>query len=192
MTMGRLQEFDEAVVIEQAQQLFWRKGYNATSMADLLEATGLHKGSLYRAFESKEKLFLLALNHYAAGAREAFIQDQDPVEYLRNFYRTMIRECVKDSKGCFIMNSCVELGVSGDLAGKVARSIFAEVQKNLGAALARAREEGALPADSDLKALTARFTGAAFSIREMSKFQKDGTAFKAVANGVLEEIGARI
>lgn len=190
--MGRVQVFDEEAVIGQAQEVFWRKGYNSTSMADLLEATGLHKGSLYRTFQSKENLFLLALDRYAARSRDAFIREEDPVEYLRRFFQTMIRECVKDSRGCFIFNSCVELGVSGDLAGKVARSIFREVEKNLELALTRARQQKSILANGDLKALTARFTGATFSIREMSKFQKDTAGFKAVANGVLREIGTSI
>ena len=54
--MARPREFDEDYVLDQALHVFWDKGYDSTSLADLQEATGLTKSSLYKAFESKEGL----------------------------------------------------------------------------------------------------------------------------------------
>ena len=190
--MGRTQTFDEDQVIDQVQALFWRKGFSATSLADLQEATGLHKGSLYRTFKSKEHLFLLALDRYAEGMRAAFIDDEDPVVYLRNFFKDMIKECSRDDRGCFVMNCCVELGDSQELTGQVARKLFDEVNRNLNVALKQARKVGALPPHADVNALTARFAGAAFAIREMSKFERNPARFRAIANGVLSEVGAQV
>jgi TetR/AcrR family transcriptional repressor of nem operon len=62
--MGRPREFDIDQVTDQAMQAFWRGGYGGTSLSDLMAATGLEKGSLYKAFGSKEKLFLAALDRY--------------------------------------------------------------------------------------------------------------------------------
>ena len=59
--MARPRTFDEAVVIAQASETFGRLGFNATSVDDLLGATGLQRGSLYKAFGSKRNLFELVL-----------------------------------------------------------------------------------------------------------------------------------
>ena len=62
--MARPREFDEDHVLEQALHVFWEKGYDASSLADLQAATGLTKSSLYKAFESKEGLFRRVLDRY--------------------------------------------------------------------------------------------------------------------------------
>ncbi|MFP3646047.1 TetR/AcrR family transcriptional regulator [Paraburkholderia sp. SIMBA_054] len=62
--MARPREFDENHVLQKALYLFWDKGYEATSLSDLLEATGLTKSSLYKAFESKEGLFRRVVDVY--------------------------------------------------------------------------------------------------------------------------------
>lgn len=62
--VGRPRQFDENQVLDQAMTVFWTNGYEATSMADLMNATGLHKGSLYQAFGNKHQLFVTALNRY--------------------------------------------------------------------------------------------------------------------------------
>ncbi|KWR82109.1 TetR family transcriptional regulator [Cupriavidus sp. IDO] len=62
--MARPREFDEDVVLEQALHVFWEKGYDVASLADLMKATGLTKSSLYKAFESKEGLFRRVLERY--------------------------------------------------------------------------------------------------------------------------------
>lgn len=190
--MGREQTFDEDTVIKKAQEVFWKKGYKETSLDDLMKVTGLHKGSLYRSFKSKKNLFLLALNQYAFQSRVMFIKNEEPVSYLKHFFTKMIDECVKDSKGCFIMNSCVELGGNKDLLAKVSKSLFEEIKKNFETALTMAKDKGSTEKNADINELTARFLGATFSIRELSKFQKNRTSFEAIANGVLKEVGERI
>jgi AcrR family transcriptional regulator len=62
--MARPREFDEDYVLEKALHVFWDKGYEAASLADLQEATGLTKSSLYKAFESKDGLFRRVLERY--------------------------------------------------------------------------------------------------------------------------------
>lgn len=66
--MGRPREFDIERALERAMRLFWRQGYDGTSLADLARELGLTRPSLYAAFESKEALFLKALDLYEARA----------------------------------------------------------------------------------------------------------------------------
>ncbi len=62
--MARPRQFDEEKVIESLMNVFWEKGYQATSMQDLVAASGLLKGSLYGAFGDKHAMYLAALKHY--------------------------------------------------------------------------------------------------------------------------------
>ncbi|WP_264040752.1 helix-turn-helix domain-containing protein [Mycolicibacterium hodleri] len=73
--VGRLRRFDEASAVDAAAAVFRRRGYTAASVDDLVEATGVHRGSLYNAFGSKHGLFLRALDAAAA-------PDADPDERL--------------------------------------------------------------------------------------------------------------
>ena len=63
--MARPREFDDSVVLDAAVERFWNRGYEATSVRDLIEATGLTGASLYNAFGDKRALFRAALAHYA-------------------------------------------------------------------------------------------------------------------------------
>ena len=67
MAMGRPREFDVDKALDLALQVFWRKGYEGASMADLTETMGITKPSLYSAFGNKEELFRKALDRYVDG-----------------------------------------------------------------------------------------------------------------------------
>lgn len=67
MAMGRPREFDCDTALDRALQVFWRKGYEGASMADLTEAMGITKPSLYAAFGNKEELFRKAFDRYVDG-----------------------------------------------------------------------------------------------------------------------------
>ena len=64
--MARPREFDVDEALQAATEVFWDRGFEATSLADLMEATGLHKGSIYKAFGSKHEFFTRALTQYYA------------------------------------------------------------------------------------------------------------------------------
>ena len=63
--MAGVKQFDRIDVLDRAMALFWRRGYEATSIQDLVDATGINRGSLYASFTSKKGLFLAVLDHYA-------------------------------------------------------------------------------------------------------------------------------
>src|SRR5277367_4524742 len=83
--IGRPREFDIDRVLEKAMELFWRQGYEGTSLTDLTRELGLTRPSLYAAFESKEELFLRALDLYEsrAGYRQAALTATTAEAYAR-------------------------------------------------------------------------------------------------------------
>ncbi|ANC08656.1 MULTISPECIES: TetR/AcrR family transcriptional regulator [Bacillus] len=113
--MARLREFDEEKALDAAMQLFWEKGYAATSLSDLTAKMEIQKPSLYSAFGDKEGLFEAALRRYtnlhAARIRTKLQKEQSVKEAIRMFFENMVEEEYKKefSKGCFCINTMVEL-----------------------------------------------------------------------------------
>ncbi|MGE1126303.1 TetR/AcrR family transcriptional regulator [Bacillus wiedmannii] len=113
--MARLREFDEEKALDAAMQLFWEKGYAATSLSELTAKMEIQKPSLYSAFGDKEGLFEAALRRYtnlhAANIRTKLQNEQSVKGAIRTFFENMVEEEYKKefSKGCFCINTMVEL-----------------------------------------------------------------------------------
>ncbi|MGO4293254.1 TetR/AcrR family transcriptional regulator [Chitinophaga sp. RAB17] len=158
--MARLKEFDPEERLEKAKQLFWAKGYNATSMKDLVVAMKLNPGSIYDTFGGKEQLFLECLKRYSAEKLSAFQEGGQmtgsPLEVLENMLRKGAAAILKDGKACLVVKSCFELGrknkevhaiITAQANGIIA--VFEEL-------LEKAQQAGEIAADKDPKDL-ARF-----------------------------------
>ena len=92
--------------------VFWRKGYEATTLVDLTDATGLNKASLYRVFGDKHRLFMSALGNYAETefqkTRAVISESASPLENIRAVVRRFCEDSGTDN-GCMMINSMVEL-----------------------------------------------------------------------------------
>ena len=110
--VGRPREFDEEQVLAAAMEAFWRKGYEATSLADLTQCTKLNKASLYRVFGDKHKLFKAALKNYAdtefSEVMAVAFNSESPLENIRAVVHKICADLGSD-KGCLMINSLVEL-----------------------------------------------------------------------------------
>ena len=113
---GRPRQFDEELVLEWVMNAFWRNGFAATTMADIVTATGLHKGSLYKAFGSKQMLFIRALTRYLedmqAMGQDMMATADTPLDSIRAVLHGMLDIADDDPecpKGCLAINSLVEL-----------------------------------------------------------------------------------
>ena len=110
--VGRPREFDEEQVLTSAMEAFWRKGYEATSLADLTACTRMNKASLYRVFGDKHQLFKAALKNYAnIEFRKTTAVTSDTASPLTNIRAVVQKICddANSNKGCMIINSIVEL-----------------------------------------------------------------------------------
>jgi len=113
--MARTKDFDEDVVLQKAMNLFWNKGFNGTSMQDLVDGLGISRSSLYDTYTDKHTLFLKSLEHYKktasagmAAMMEGSVSAKDTVRRLLDYF---VNELTKDPehKGCFLVNAAVEL-----------------------------------------------------------------------------------
>ncbi|HJP33116.1 MAG TPA: TetR/AcrR family transcriptional regulator [Candidatus Latescibacteria bacterium] len=114
--MPRPREFDMDDALDAAIGTFWTQGYEATSMTDLVAATGLHKGSIYKAFDDKHDLFMKSLTRYLDMAHRqtsrTFAEAPTPMDGLRAWLQGVVCLCSDQpvKRGCLAMNAAVELG----------------------------------------------------------------------------------
>lgn len=111
---GRPREFDEDQVLADALDVFWSRGYASTSLSELVEKTGLAKGSLYKAFGDKRNLFTTALERYLARGVEGLEElaaDESPKRALRRWLELVVSgaTCEGIRRGCLAVNCTVEL-----------------------------------------------------------------------------------
>ena len=147
--MARPVQVDRGKALRQAKDVFWRRGYGATSMSQLLEATGMGSGSFYAAFDSKASLFELVLDDYSARSDRQFEtlrQRHHGLEVLRAFLeKTLINVSDDDrSKGCLLVNSALELeGVEPHLYRRVSNGLD-QLESEIRRCLAEADAQGQL------------------------------------------------
>ena len=114
--MPRVEEFNKQAVLQKAMNLFWEKGYNGTSMQDLVDATELNRSSIYNSFGSKLELYKQTLlfyqNQTAGFFQKALVRAADPLEAIRLMFENFLPEILSDhrQKGCFILNCRTEMG----------------------------------------------------------------------------------
>jgi TetR/AcrR family transcriptional repressor of nem operon len=160
--VARSKEFDPDVAVRAAMELFWRKGYEATSMQDLVDHLGVGRGSIYGTFGSKHELYLLALDRYAEqtgdDVLEQFSQGGSALTAVRALVRSFAEHALSDTerKGCLVTNTAVEC-LPGDvgLTRRVESSLDG-LETAIAGALVRARNQGDLAEDKNPRAL-ARF-----------------------------------
>src|SRR5260370_15325638 len=92
--MAGVKQFERSEVLDRAMAVFWRRGYDATSIRDLVEATGINRGSIYGTFGDKKGLFLAVLAHYAEEVAKplmAELSDPDPRRAIERMSDSTIR-----------------------------------------------------------------------------------------------------
>ena len=160
MAMGRPREFDVDKALDLALQVFWRKGYEGASMADLTETMGITKPSLYSAFGNKEELFRKALDRYVDGPGGYF-----QVALAKPTMRAVVEHLLYESAdavtdpnhppGCLAVQGALSCGDAAESIKRELMSRRAKGEQDLRQRFERAIAEGDLPEGSDAADLAA-------------------------------------
>jgi TetR/AcrR family transcriptional repressor of nem operon len=176
--MAGVKQFDRDEVLDRAVAAFWTRGYEATSIDDLVEATGINRGSLYGTFGDKRRLFLMALDRYWETALKAMmveLSDPDPRRAIERMFEALIRRNSdpRFPRGCLITNTSLECPACGDeIARKIAERL-GEQETALYRVLRKAQAEGGLNPAQDARALARFFLGVAWGINAVNKAVAD-------------------
>jgi TetR/AcrR family transcriptional repressor of nem operon len=194
MHQGRPLEFDPHLALQSAMEVFWRQGYEATSLRDLLAAMAISKSSFYQAFDSKHGLFEQCLELFRNRQVKRMLAALDKApsgkEFLRATLRSMVREARgRDApKGCLIMNTATEFsGRDVVVSGLVAEGTrqFTEVFR---AAVERAQVEGEIAADRDADLLARYMLTTVSGLKTMVKAGMDAATIEEVTEVALRAL----
>jgi TetR/AcrR family transcriptional repressor of nem operon len=155
MSAGRPRDFDEGQALDSAMRAFWDRGYHATSIAELVEATGVHRNSLYATFGDKKTLFLAALDSYIDGAMKRFEEQlaapRPALDALRDalIHYARIIATPSGPRGCFVTNTAIELlPQERDVATHI-RGGFKGMVSLLESTVRRGQQEGSIARQFD-------------------------------------------
>lgn len=109
--MGRPKCFDRNEVLVAAIQVFWKKGYADTSMADLEKATGVNKSGLYSEFKDKKDLFLESIKYYGDNSPVIALLTKEPLGWSNIENMLKASSSCKGNKGCYMANTIREYGI---------------------------------------------------------------------------------
>jgi len=157
--VARTKEFDPEAALRAALELFWERGYAATSMADLVERTGVARASIYATFGGKRELYLKALDRYGELTDPVLLaglsQPGPALPAVRALVERYAREAAGDGgrRGCFVVNTAVELAPRDPLAARRVQANWDFLETALTSALMRAQAQGELAEGSDPRAL---------------------------------------
>lgn len=170
---------------------FWKCGYEATSMQDLVDAMGINRQSLYDTFGDKHELYLETLEHYRCGEGTAFLvalQEQKPLrQRLEKMFDLIIEEAVsdKDRKGCFIANATLERANQDKAVFDSVEENFKNSVKHFEDVLVAAKAKGELGAEKSSKALAVFIVNTIGGLRVTAKASPDKAMLKSIVKTVL-------
>lgn len=161
--MPRSAPYDRDVALDAALSVFWEKGFHATSLKDLEAALVMKPGSIYAAFSSKEKLYLLALERYfersRAGFRNQIAQAPSPLAALADHFRSFARLAPNDEtrRACMLTKTMVDTHTTDPAIAAATQHYLSAMQDEFAAAFAAAQKAGELADNTDPNRLARRF-----------------------------------
>ncbi|TSD62284.1 TetR/AcrR family transcriptional regulator [Inquilinus sp. KBS0705] len=184
--MARTKDFDENEVLSKAIQLFWHKGYNGTSMQELVDGLGISRSSLYDTYTDKHTLFMKALQSYQqAGTAniEAIIERglpaKDTVAKLLDL-ATGDLICDQQQKGCFMVNAEVEVAPHDPEVAAVVCHNDQLMEEAFFRVIKEGQQSGDIQNKQDARALARFIFNSVKGMRVSAKSTNDTAIFKDI------------
>ena len=151
---GRPRKAEPEVALTAAMNAFWTKGYEATSMSDLTEATRLHKASLYQTFGDKHQLFVSALKLYftktAKAQKDSRNGEENPIKAIKASVDSTIDQCAQ-GKGCLAVNSLIEVAPFDSEIDRILKQFRQRLDKHLASLVDEAKNKKLVAKSIDTK-----------------------------------------
>jgi TetR/AcrR family transcriptional repressor of nem operon len=191
--MGRPIEYDQSKVLDSVVKLFWAQGYEATSMKNICEITGLQPGSVYAAFGSKRALFLTAIDAYFEQSidnlKAILAGAGTPLERVRELFMYILGDtCRKDSHGCLLVNTLLEAPADDAELRKRIATMFRRLEVTIKEVLVEAAACGELDAGKDPAIQAKLLINNIFGLRVYAKLQPNGPAMREMVDDLLSSL----
>ncbi len=192
--MGRPKGFSESDALEKALEIFWQRGYQGVGLAELLNAMGIARQSLYDTFGNKRQLFIKTIEHYRntrlAGALALLERDGSPTQNVKDLVRFFEQLALdKRARGCLVANSLVEIGPHDPEIGELLAQTLGLLEKSILRALRRAQRLGELPAERSPRAIARALTNALIGMAVTGKLAQNRATVQDIYAGTLTMLG---
>jgi len=165
--------------------VFWENGYEATSLADLIEATGVQRQSLYNAFGGKRELFVRALLKFDAERQRSVLADiearGEPLKAIKDVFDQAVEDPLK--RGCFLVNTSLEIQAHDEEVKLLAEAAVKDFRRFYERMIEHAKVRGEICATIDTSAAASGLLAALFGMRVMGR----GTTSKDVLRQVADQ-----
>ncbi len=194
--MPWVKEFDVDEAVDRAKHVFWLKGYEATSISDLVEAMGINKGSLYNAFGSKKELFVRAILKYDRENRQAALKQleemDDPIMAIQALFDSLIAESEADTehKGCFLVNTALELPNHSDDIKELVAEALLDFEQFFERLLVLAKERGDVPKTLNTANVAKSLLSQVVGTRVLARGVFGSEGLQAIRTQALDQIAA--
>ncbi|GAA2499101.1 TetR/AcrR family transcriptional regulator [Streptomyces longisporus] len=190
--MARTKEFDPDAALQSALELFWRRGYEATSMSDLVDHLGIGRASIYATFGSKHELYLKALERYDRAGLPPIVRELSQPGPALPAVRALVRRYATEAadeqlrlNGCLVTNTASELAPHDAAAARRVERNWDHLETVLHSALVRAQARGELPAGRDPLALARMLLVLLQGLRVVGKASADPARVRDAAEQAL-------
>ncbi|WP_031004972.1 TetR/AcrR family transcriptional regulator [Streptomyces sp. NRRL F-5727] len=190
--MARTKEFDPEAALQAALDLFWARGYEATSMADLVAHLGIGRASIYATFGNKHELYLKAMDRYLETRDPGLVEELSAPGPALPAVRALVRRFAAEAtaeglrlSGCFVTNSAAELAPRDPVVARRVELSWEQIETLLYAALTRARAQGELPEGRDPRTLSRMLLVLLQGIRVVGKASTDPARVRDAAEEAL-------
>ncbi|MDO3641541.1 TetR/AcrR family transcriptional regulator [Mucilaginibacter sp. L3T2-6] len=184
--MARTKDFNEDEVLAKAVCIFWHKGYNGTSMQDLVDGLGISRSSLYDTYGDKHSLFIKALESYMESGSKALcsiISDNIPAkEAVKKLFEYTTRTLLDDSqhKGCFMVNTEVEVAPHDEEVSQIICQNERQVEDAFYKAIKKGQDSGEISEEKDARAIARFIFNTVKGLRVTAKSTTDKAVFDDV------------
>ncbi|MCU7826911.1 TetR/AcrR family transcriptional regulator [Kitasatospora sp. DSM 101779] len=194
--MPRPREFEPEQVLDAAMRRFWERGYRATSIEDLVKATGVKPGSIYSAFPGgKRALFLKSLERYSKLVVPQKLGELDgpgaSVAEVRGYFDGLVRDLLSPEgrQGCLLVNTAIEDAAEDDEAAAVVRGHLARLENCMTRALATAVRRGEVRPGLDAAGTARLMVATAQGLMVVGKANPDEAVLRAIVDNAFAGLG---
>ena len=188
-------QYDETAVLDRAMRAFWARGYAATSMSDLVDATGINRGSIYAAFTDKRGLFTRALQHYDRVHRSDFLEGMAEAHGPKEAILATFEAAAASGRdgttpgGCLLVNTALELSPHDPEIAAVVSRALCQVERFFRDRVAAARDAGSVPARVDADATAKALLGLFLGLRVLTRSNAEEETLNAILSQARRMLG---
>ena len=191
--MPRSKQFEPEQALSSAMSAFWRHGYDATSMEDLMDCMGIGRASIYNAFGNKRALFLSALEYYVCngGALQGVRMPDSPRLAIMTAFRTIVERAVtgESCDGCMVVNTALELAPHDDEIAQIVNGIFVQQETLFRTYLEQAMACGEVPQTLDPSRTAQTLLALSIAVLVLARSRPDEPLLRSIEHQVEALLG---